>query len=137
MQNKIKTVHFEIDENGKFYFNEESIHRIGRLAEHLLVNTGVINDDEEITSKTIEHLKYEAPDQFNTDENSDEYNDAENSDDFIIIDESNEFNNANNISNYSSLLRYRKSFLTYFFKFTITQISILYSFSYFRSIFFS
>ena len=67
MQNKIKTVHFELDENGIFYFNEESIHRIGRLAEHLLVNTGVIDDDEEITSKTIEHLKYEAPDQFNTD----------------------------------------------------------------------
>lgn len=67
MQNKIKTVHFEIDENGKFYFNEESIHRIGRLAEHLLVNAGVITDDKEITTQTIEHLKYEAPDQFNTD----------------------------------------------------------------------
>ena len=72
MQNKIKTVHFEIDENGKFYFNEESIHRIGRLAEHLLVNAGVITDDKEITlhlpvdgSVTVTSLIGESADDYN------------------------------------------------------------------------
>ena len=71
-------------------------------------NNSIIYNEEHSGSSTDFYVNQEGEteftddsDQFNTDENSDEYNDAENSDDFIIIDESNEFNNANNISNYS------------------------------------
>ena len=62
-------------------------------------NNSIIYNEEHSGSSTDFYVNQEGETEFTDD--SDQFNTDENSDDFIIIDESNEFNNANNISNYS------------------------------------